>query len=83
MRAALNTRCVWITAACITAVLIGCGKKEEAPPQTYVLPELNDANCKFEAISAMDVPLETKQQFGSLCARRSKPVHSEPKSYTF
>lgn len=79
----MNSSHTWITAACITAVLLGCSKKEETLPRTYVMPEVNDVNCAFEAITAMDVPLEKKQEFGSLCARRSKPVHSEPKSYTF
>lgn len=82
---ALNSSRAWIAAASLAAVLTGCGKKEEAPPpHTFVMPEVNDANCKSEAIVAMAAPLEIRQRFGSLCARRIKPeVPSKPKSYTF
>ena len=82
MRAALNSRCRWIAAACLAVVLAGCGKKEETSHQSYALPEVNDANCKSDAIKAMPEN-EARQRFADLCSRRSKPTHSEPKSYTF
>jgi len=82
MRAALNSSRVWIAAACIAVALMGCGKKEEASPPTYALPEVNDANCKHAAIKAMPEN-EARQRFADLCSRRAKPAHSEPKSYTF
>ena len=83
MRAELNLRRAWIAAACIAAVLTGCGKREESPLSTYVMPEINDANCKSAAIKAMP-DNEARQKFAFQCARRIKPeVRREPKSYTF
>lgn len=61
-------------------LVIGCGKKEEAPPP-MAMPEVNDVNCQFDRIKALPPEIQTK--FGSLCARRSTPVNSEKKSYQF
>ena len=83
MRTTLNSRSAWVAVACIAAVLTGCGKQDEAPPPAYVMPEVNDANCKSAAIKAMPEN-EARQRFAFLCARRVKPeIRSEPKSYTF
>lgn len=83
MRTAPNSRRAWIAAACIAAVLTGCGKREEASPPMYAMPELNDTNCESAAIKAMP-DNEARQRFAFLCARRAKPeIRSEPKSYTF
>ena len=83
MRKHTNTF-AWALAVCAVAVLVGCGKTEKPAPPPYVMPEVNDANCKSEAITAMDAPLATRQQFASLCARRpGPPMHSEQKSYKF
>ncbi len=82
MRAELNPRRTWVVVACIATVLAGCGNKEETSHQSYALPEVNDANCKSDAIKAMPEN-EARQRFADLCSRRSKPTHSEPKSYTF
>jgi entry exclusion lipoprotein TrbK len=81
MRAALFSSRAWIAVACTAVVLAGCGKKEETPPSSYVMPEVNDANCKFDAIKAM--PSDAQQKFADLCTRRPKPIRSEQKSYNF
>jgi entry exclusion lipoprotein TrbK len=67
-----TTTSAWALAACAVAALVGCSK---------ALPEVNDANCKFEAITAMDVPLATRQQFADQCARRGTFTNSPKKSY--
>ena len=82
MRTAMNSSRVWIAAACITVALTGCSKKDDMPPPTYALPEVNDTNCKPDAIKAMPEN-EARQRFVDLCSRLFKPVRSEPKSYTF
>ena len=63
---------VWAFATCAAASSVGCSK---------ALPEVNDANCKSEAIIAMDVPLATRQQFANLCARRGTLTNSQKKAY--
>lgn len=84
MRDGLNSSCVWIAGVCVTGVLMlmGCGKRVDALPPLYVLPEVNEANCESAAIKAMPEN-EARQRFADQCSWRSKPVHSEPKSYTF
>ena len=82
MRAPLNSSRAWLAAVCMVAVLTGCGKKEEASPQTFVIPEVNATNCKSAAIKAMPEN-EARQKFADLCFRFFEPIRSEPKSYTF
>lgn len=67
-----TTLFAWALAACAAASSVGCSK---------ALPEVDDANCKSEAITAMDVPLATRQQFASLCARRGTFTNSQKKAY--
>ncbi|MEO7129670.1 MAG: entry exclusion lipoprotein TrbK [Rhodoferax sp.] len=81
MKGALLSRGVWIAAICMVTVLVGCGRKEESVSPPYAMPEVNDVNCKLEVIKAM--PAEVQQRFADMCARRSKPIQSEKKSYNF
>lgn len=62
-------------------LVIGCGKKEEAPPAPMAMPEVNDVNCQFDRVKAL--PAEIRTQFADKCATRSKPINSEKKSYSF
>ena len=81
MQGALLSRGAWIAAVCTVAVLVGCGRKEESASPLYTMPEVNDANCKLKAIKAM--PADARHRFADMCARRSKPIQSEKKSYNF
>lgn len=73
----------WIAVACMTALVAGCGKKEDVAPATpaYAIPEANDVNCKPDAIKAM--PNDVRQTFADRCVRRAKPIVSPKKSYSF
>ncbi|RZI67016.1 MAG: entry exclusion lipoprotein TrbK [Pseudomonas sp.] len=73
----------WIALALMATAMVGCSKKEEVAPSApaYALPEINDANCKADAIKAM--PNDVRQTFADRCVRRAKPVQSPKKSYDF
>jgi entry exclusion lipoprotein TrbK len=73
----------WIASALMATAMVGCSKKEEAVPSTpaYAFPEINDMNCKADAIKTM--PNDVRQTFTDRCMRRAKPVQSPKKSYDF
>lgn len=57
-------------------VLSGCFE-DEPKEVTTALPDVNDENCKPDAIKAM-TPKEVQVAFSSLCARRGNTVKSSP-----
>ena len=73
----------WIAAAFMATLVVGCGNKEEVAPSTpaYAMPEVNDVNCKPDAIKSM--PDDVRQVFADRCVRRAKPIQSPKKSYDF
>jgi entry exclusion lipoprotein TrbK len=64
--------CSFCSTAVIAAAIAGCSDADI---------EVNNENCKLERISAMKIPLEKKQEFGSKCARRGSFTSSEKKAY--
>ena len=73
----------WIAAAFTATLMVGCGDKEEIAPSTpaYAMPEVNDVNCRTDAIKAM--PNDVRKAFADRCVRRAKPINSSKKSYDF
>lgn len=74
-------KAVALVFALATASLAGCSREEPAAPPVFVLPEVNDANCRITAIQAMPVDKDVQREFGSRCARRGTFTTSPPKSY--
>ncbi len=61
-----------------TVILGACSPRSETPPSDK-LPEVNDANCRLEAIKAL--PERIRQDFASVCFRAGTYTPSPPRHW--
>jgi entry exclusion lipoprotein TrbK len=59
------------------AFLGACSPRIEVPPASDTLPEVNDANCRPEAIQVL--PKRIRQEFASRCFRAGTFTPSPPR----